>query len=459
MDRVPANEYNIKFLGIDYDNLSNHEIISAINNIEGAFYDRENNLIYTGIMDCFNDEKYFDLLKEMGVPSLSDLNDKLSVIKDDEIRNELYYLGFLKILETEYNAKFKILDKLLIENISTSDKLKTPPISSNYKKFKENLAISCENLIDDPLFDSENEYIVLEKDLEVERKSKIISSDINGIYVSSNYEPVFEEWEKNKYFAIGESFRKLVKELNQEKIFFFGCSFDNYKHNYEKRLKVFLENYYDATEVDFIQAEEEFLENILYDIQNSESAHDGYSVSGIDNFSKAYDVISNMGYKQYFFSHNKKIEFLSLRNVRLNSIDLSDVEPIIGKINTSIINEESLNQEQNNILKSTIEDYLEEFKDYINGNGYEKLVNTLFEYFTNGAFPILESKINFKRINKKRVGWALKEIYKSEKTGNLEIDYFRFAQQNINLFAKEDIVVEDFNKSNFYKAFTTNPNK
>lgn len=111
---------------------------------------------------------------------------------------------------------------------------------------------------------------------------------------------------------------------------------------------------------------------------------------------------------------------------------------------------------QNEFLKSTIEDHLEEFKAEINSDGYERLVDALSEYFTEGAFPVLNSKIIFKRINKKRVGWALKELYKSEKTEDLNIEYFRFAKENINLFADEIIVTDGFNKSNFYKLFTTN---
>ena len=54
---------------------------------------------------------------------------------------------------------------------------------------------------------------------------------------------------------------------------------------------------------------------------------------------------------------------------------------------------------------------------------------------------------------------ALKELYKSEKTDNLDVEYFRFAQENINLFEKEVIATEKFNKSKFYKLFTTNPAK
>jgi hypothetical protein len=87
------------------------------------------------------------------------------------------------------------------------------------------------------------------------------------------------------------------------------------------------------------------------------------------------------------------------------------------------------------------------------------LVDALYSYFTTSKFPKLERKIIFKRVNKKKVGWALKEVYKNLKIDNLELEYFRFAQENINLFANEVIEDERFLQSNFYKAFTTNPAK
>jgi hypothetical protein len=52
----------------------------------------------------------------------------------------------------------------------------------------------------------------------------------------------------------------------------------------------------------FIEDELKFLENILYDIQNSEAAIDGCPQSGYDEFSKAYSFVSITGYKQFFFS-------------------------------------------------------------------------------------------------------------------------------------------------------------
>ena len=102
---------------------------------------------------------------------------------------------------------------------------------------------------------------------------------------------------------------------------------------------------------------------------------------------------------------------------------------------------------------------MEDIVDDINPGDYSVLVNALYCYFTTSNFPKLERKIIFKRVNKKKVGWALKEVYKNLKTENLDVEYFRFALENINLFAKEVIVEEGFLQSKFYKAFTTNPRK
>ena len=383
--------------------------------------------------------------------------------------NEICYIHFYRASEfgidsdlEDYQFKMpSILDIVAEAKSSAINQVVENPLQvvTAPKKTIQKIIVSHENLVNDPLFHSDNEHIVLEKELKNKINKRLEQNRLNDIFYVDDFDDDFKDWQKNQYLAIGESFRKLVKELNRNKIFFFGCSFDNYKHNYEKRLKAFLENYYDADESDFIQSEEEFLESILYDIQNPEGAHDGYAVSGFDNFSKAYEIVTKLGFDQYMFSDNKKTAFLNERKSKSDSTSLPIEELIFEGKNIIVDNEESLNQEQNNILKSTIDDYLEVFKVDMNGDSYIVLTNALFEYFSMGSFPILTSKINFKRINKKRVGWALKELYKSEKTNNLEIEYFRFAKENINLFANEDIVEEGFKQSNFYKAFTTNPAK
>lgn len=156
------------------------------------------------------------------------------------------------------------------------------------------------------------------------------------------------------------------------------------------------------------------------------------------------------------------IEFLDDKFLEVeNKVIVDDLRYLL-KENKSVENNLSINGKDtvpNNLLKSTIEDYLEEFKEEINNNGYEILVDALFEYFSNDTFPILSAKINFKSINKKRVGLALKKLHKSEKLGKIPFEYLVFAKENINLFANETLEEATFTKSNLYKAFTTNPAK
>jgi hypothetical protein len=121
MDRYSGTRENFIRLGIDYDNLTFDEVIEQINSIEEAFYDRENNFIYVDVLDYLEDETYFNHLQELGIPNLGELMDKLSVIKDENVRSGLYVKGVVKILEAHYNAKDKILDKLIFNNDSNEN--------------------------------------------------------------------------------------------------------------------------------------------------------------------------------------------------------------------------------------------------------------------------------------------------------------------------------------------------
>jgi len=104
-----------------------------------------------------------------------------------------------------------------------------------------------------------------------------------------------------------------------------------------------------------------------------------------------------------------------------------------------------------------IAQHLSPYETCLSVKDYEVLTQSLLIYFNTGNFPKLEKKINFRHLNKKHIGWALKEIYKRFRTTNLPIELFRFAQQHINLFENEVIDEDNFRKSSFYKSFTTKP--
>ncbi|MBK9721923.1 MAG: hypothetical protein IPO78_09960 [Saprospiraceae bacterium] len=135
-------------------------------------------------------------------------------------------------------------------------------------------------------------------------------------------------------------------------------------------------------------------------------------------------------------------------------------------IRTASINASSkqlkLNNEEegeNDIVLSTIEDYLFEFRDenILNESEYIKLVLALNTYFKSGKFPEITQMISVSRVNKKRFGWALNEIYRKLKTQNenLSSDYLQFAHNHISIFKDVQFDTEDILSSNLYKYFTT----
>ena len=382
--------------------------------------------------------------------------------------------GFNFELSTKYNASFYKILLFLIDK-----KKKADIISGNLFSVENNdLLISDkfnENLQNDPLLSLENEYQSLKSKFKEDHSLKTAHLKNEDDLFLHDLDDDFKDWENTQNEEIKNSFLKLIKQLNQNKIFFFGCSFDNYKHNYSKRLNKFLEHYVDASKSDFIDDELQFLENILYDIQNSEGAHDGYSVSGYSNFIKAYEFVSLTGYKQYFFSHNKKEDFLNKKQSELTqeeklieSVTIDNHKVTVEQEKTKMLevfegeqkkievqNEDDDKDNQNNILKSTIEEYLETISEKIKPIEYNLLVDALYKYFKNNDAPILEKKINLGRLNKKKVGWVLKEIYWSVKKDKLSYEYLYFAKQNISIFENVELNKDDFFYCNLYKYFTT----
>ncbi|MBK8245332.1 MAG: hypothetical protein IPK88_18040 [Saprospiraceae bacterium] len=132
----------------------------------------------------------------------------------------------------------------------------------------------------------------------------------------------------------------------------------------------------------------------------------------------------------------------------LQKIEINEEENFKSKLT----NQE---KEENNFLKSTIEDYLFQFKSQIKENDYDSLVKALMQYFENGSFPILSQKIKIGKVNKKKFGWALNEIYRTDKSGKLSLEYLRFANKYLSIFETVTFDENDYVNSNLYKYFTT----
>ena len=121
--------------------------------------------------------------------------------------------------------------------------------------------------------------------------------------------------------------------------------------------------------------------------------------------------------------------------------------------------QEQETEAENNLLLSTIEDWLFPFKEenILSEIDYEKLVLAYKQYFETGIFPAIYKQIRVGKVNKKRFGWALNEIFRANKTNNetLPTEYLQFAKQNISIFSNVDFNEANILNSNLYKYFTT----
>jgi len=123
-------------------------------------------------------------------------------------------------------------------------------------------------------------------------------------------------------------------------------------------------------------------------------------------------------------------------------------------IKIELRNEKVSEQNENDFLESTIEDYLESFKKNMNEGDYTILVSAIKQHIETGSFPELKKEIQIiGRPAKKKLGWAINRIYNTKNMG-VEKALLVFAHHNISLFKKTIFNEEDYLNCNLYKYFT-----
>jgi hypothetical protein len=110
-----------------------------------------------------------------------------------------------------------------------------------------------------------------------------------------------------------------ISRCNHEKIFFRGCNFKNYEHNYINRLNAFLCEYDDSSNLDFIDEEIIYYENSLFDIHHKIDSCDGKSKAGIENFKYLNRIVDSISFKQFKLSIDKIISFLHNQKITIDN--------------------------------------------------------------------------------------------------------------------------------------------
>ena len=241
------------------------------------------------------------------------------------------------------------------------------------------------------------------------------------------------------------------------KIHYAMDKFDEFNIELEELVNYQLARGYDKTIIlNLFLFTEQFINRLKY-----------YRPSGINYFEsplfkKFFTSILN--YKKRYIHYHGDFDFENINEILnlLNSIQKNkknnDTIPISAEFqNTN--EQETLQETENDFMLSTIEDWLYPFKEetILTNTNYNNLVTALKQYFENGNFPKLDNQINVKKVNMKRFGWALNEIFRANTNNNenLPIDYLKFAKENISIFKDVSFDENDYLRSNLYKYFTT----
>lgn len=272
-----------------------------------------------------------------------------------------------------------------------------------------------------------------------------------------------------------------------------GCTLKDYVERFDEKLANYLKEYADNTPISFLEnqkiiflhyqyqlqkilseliiygeenASEVFLEsNIFEDLKKididsyqniliEEKPNDIqklYAVVG-EHRSKSKVRVNFTSLKNIKTSTDKIVEFLHDKYLKIQSVGSDDKT----KLSIDLVSEVSRLENPIDPVLQIIENYLKPYSQLLFDEDYNLLTNSLLAYFKNGKFPKLEKKITFKRCNKKKIGWALKEIFTSLTTEDFSIEYARFAHENINLFKKDVVDEANFVDSNLYKYFHEN---
>ena len=129
---------------------------------------------------------------------------------------------------------------------------------------------------------------------------------------------------------------------------------------------------------------------------------------------------------------------------------------IDDKVESKIPNPVKVENEnnENDFLKSTIEDYLEVAKGAFNHENDLNMARDRILNFFHGSEISCEKRIFIKSGYKKRLGQALGSIYKSHENAPLSFKYLDFARSTFTIYSKEKVDEQMINRSNLYKYFT-----
>lgn len=107
------------------------------------------------------------------------------------------------------------------------------------------------------------------------------------------------------------------------------------------------------------------------------------------------------------------------------------------------------------LLENSIDEYLEPFKDTaIDSKDYSEAAAAL-KLFFEGHPPTTPKCCAIKNRNKKKLGYALGQLYKGQTNGSLSFEYLDFCRRLFDCFKGAELGKDNYLRSNLYKYFSS----
>lgn len=212
----------------------------------------------------------------------------------------------------------------------------------------------------------------------------------------------------------------------------------------------------------FAQYGHERLNGVNMKVMKRESMFDSGIKQG-EKYKAWYYIINNYRYfislfrthKPFIVYYRQASEYW--RNAPGGEGMYSKLVNLLNEIDDNPNKEKDIIEENdtNDYLKSTIEDYFDEIKEAFRGEAdYKRAVEILASFF-KGKLIQFKQRIFVKKGFKKRLAFVLGEVYRSQRNEPLNFEYLDFSRTLFSIFENENIQDTQINKTNLYKYFTS----
>ncbi|MBK9504755.1 MAG: hypothetical protein IPO03_05255 [Bacteroidetes bacterium] len=233
--------------------------------------------------------------------------------------------------------------------------------------------------------------------------------------------------------------------------------FESYVNGYEDGLLFFKSNFHISNDT-LYSSSEKYVANLHYQYYHLENDD---TLEGWQFVRKSYPFIIThkeiKKYGRYSGIIDALYEIMDKHPIPFKSFK-DECDYSKGNAELEIINNpNNLTSEEkpNDVLESTIADYMEEFKnEFKSESDFKKVTQNLYLFFSAKELKNIPS-VFIKNGNKTKLGYALGELYRGERNIPITKDYLLILKQLFSIYADEDLESKPINQTNLYKYSTT----